>query len=484
MLGPLLNGLDMIAPRHRTLYEKIWDAHVVEQLGGRTYVIYVDRHLLDEVHSPQAFDGLRRAGRAVRRPASTLAVADHNVPTRERRGGVRESKSRAQIETLEANVAAFGVPYIPLLDERQGIVHVIGPELGFSLPGQTIVSGDSHASTHGALGALAFGVGASEVEQVLATQTLVQEKARNMKVEVTGRLPFGTSAKDLALALIGLIGAAGANGHAIEFCGEAVTSLGMEGRMTLCNMAIEAGARTALIAPDAKTFAYVRGRERAPAAHSLDRAIESWRALPSDPGASWDKLVAFDASRVEPMVTWGTNPEAAVPITQAVPDFRSEGDPRRRAEAMRMLEYMGLRAGQSLIGLKIDAAFIGSCTNGRLDDLRAAAEVVRGRRVASHVRGLVVPGSGLVKRQAEGEGLDVIFREAGFEWREPGCSMCLAMNGDALMPGQRGASTSNRNFEGRQGPESRTHLLSPAMAAAAAIRGALVDVRTLLQPSA
>jgi 3-isopropylmalate/(R)-2-methylmalate dehydratase large subunit len=475
----------MTAVHPRTLYDKIWDAHVVERLGGRTCVIYVDRHLLDEVHSPQAFDGLRRAGRAVRRPAATLAVADHNVPTANRRGGVEDPNSRAQIEALEANVLAFGVPYVPLLDERQGIVHVIGPELGFSLPGQTIVSGDSHASTHGALGALAFGVGASEVEQVLATQTLVQEKARNMKVEATGVLPFGTSAKDLALALIGTIGAAGANGHALEFCGDTVTSLGMEGRMTLCNMAIEAGARTGLIAPDDKTFAYLRGRESDPPGDALDRAIDSWRTLPSDPGALWDRLVTFDASRIAPMVTWGTNPEAVVPITQAVPDFTSESDPHRRAQGLRMLDYMGLAAGQSLVGLKIDVVFIGSCTNGRLEDLRAAAAVARGRKVAPHVRALVVPGSGLVKREAEREGLDAVFREAGFEWREPGCSMCLAMNGDRLSPGQRAASTSNRNFEGRQGPEGRTHLLSPAMAAAAAVAGELVDVReAALRPSA
>jgi 3-isopropylmalate/(R)-2-methylmalate dehydratase large subunit len=467
----------MIAPHQRTLYDKIWDAHVVERLGGRTCVIYVDRHLLDEMHSPQAFDGLRRAGRVVRRPASTLAVADHNVPTGNRREGITDGKSRAQVETLEANVAAFGVPYIPLLDERQGIVHVIGPELGFSLPGQTIVSGDSHASTHGALGALAFGVGASEVEQVLATQTLVQEKARNMKVEATGVLPLGTSAKDLALALIGWIGAAGANGHAIEFCGDAVTSLSMEGRMTLCNMGIEAGARVALVAPDATTFDYVRGREMAPQGDALDRAIDWWRTFSSDAGATWDKVVTFDVSGLAPMVTWGTNPEAVVPITQPVPEFKSDADPRRRAQGLRMLDYMGLSPGQSLIGLSVDAVFIGSCTNGRLEDLRAAAAVARRRKVASHVRALVVPGSGLVKRQAEEEGLDIVFRKAGFEWREPGCSMCLAMNGDRLRPGQRAASTSNRNFEGRQGPGGRTHLLSPAMAAAAAIAGALVDVR-------
>ncbi|MCC8432308.1 3-isopropylmalate dehydratase large subunit [Reyranella aquatilis] len=470
----------MTAPGPRTLYDKIWDAHVVEQLSGETCVLYVDRHLLDEVHSPQAFDGLRRAGRPVRRPNATLAVVDHNVPTGDRRGGIAEPQSRAQVAALEANVAEFGVPYIPLLDRHQGIVHVIGPELGFSLPGQTIVSGDSHASTHGALGAVAFGVGASEVEQVLATQTLVQDKARNMKVEATGGLPFGTSAKDLALAMIGLVGAAGGNGHTIEFCGDAIAALDMAGRMTVCNMSVEMGARAGLIAPDETTFAYVRGRERAPTVDALDRAIDWWRTLPTDAGARFDRTVTIDGSAIAPMVTWGTNPEAVVPITGAVPGPDDEPDPQRRAQHRRMLDYMGLAPGQKLIGLAVDVVFIGSCTNGRLEDIRAAAAVVRGRKVAPGVRALVVPGSGLVKRQAEQEGLDRLLVEAGFEWREPGCSMCLAMNGDRLLPGQRAASTSNRNFEGRQGPEGRTHLLSPAMAAAAALAGALVDVRELV----
>ncbi|TAJ97361.1 MAG: 3-isopropylmalate dehydratase large subunit [Reyranella sp.] len=469
----------MTAPYPRTLYDKIWDAHVVERLGGRTCVLYVDRHLLDEVHSPQAFDGLRRAGRPVRRPAATLAVVDHNVPTEGRRNGITEPKSRAQVAALEANVASFGVPYIPLLDERQGIVHVIGPELGFSLPGQTIVSGDSHASTHGALGALAFGVGASEVEQVLATQTLVQEKACNMKVEATGGLPFGTSAKDLALAIVGQVGAAGGSGHTIEFCGDTIASLDMAGRMTVSNMAVEMGARAGLIAPDEATFAYVRGRERAPEGGALDHAIQWWRTLPSDAGASWDRVTTIDATQIAPMVTWGTNPETALAITGAAPDPDDELDLQRRTQRRRMLDYMGLIPGQKLAGLKVDAVFIGSCTNGRLEDIRAAASVLRGRRVAPGVRALVVPGSGLVKRQAEEEGLDRVLIDAGFEWRQPGCSMCLAMNPDRLSPGQRCASTSNRNFEGRQGAAARTHLVSPAMASAAAVMGALVDVREL-----
>ncbi|WP_295140618.1 3-isopropylmalate dehydratase large subunit [uncultured Reyranella sp.] len=469
----------MTAPYPRTLYDKIWDAHVVERLGGRTCVLYVDRHLLDEVHSPQAFDGLRRAGRPVRRPAATLAVVDHNVPTEGRRNGITEPNSRAQVAALEANVASFGVPYIPLLDERQGIVHVIGPELGFSLPGQTIVSGDSHASTHGALGALAFGVGASEVEQVLATQTLVQEKARNMKVEATGGLPFGTSAKDLALAIVGQVGAAGGNGHTIEFCGDTIASLDMAGRMTVSNMAVEMGARASLIAPDEATFAYVRGRERAPEGDALDQAIQWWRTLPSDAGVSWDRVTMIDATQIAPMVTWGTNPETALAITGVVPNPNDEPDLQRRAQRRHMLDCMGLISGQKLAGLKVDAVFIGSCSNGRLEDIRAAASVLRGRKVAPGVRALVVPGSGLVKRQAEEEGLDRVLIEAGFEWREPGCSMCLAMNPDRLLPGQRCASTANRNFEGRQGAAARTHLVSPAMASAAAVMGALVDVREL-----
>ena len=453
----------------RTLLDKIWDAHVVQRFDDGTCVLYIDRHLLDEVHSPQAFEGLRQAGRKVRRPESTIAVVDHNVPTSDRRGGITEPQSRGQVETLVANVAEFGVPYIPVLDVRQGIVHVIGPELGFSLPGQTIVSGDSHASTNGALGALAFGIGTSEVEAVLATQTLIQKKPANMRIEVSGSLPFGTTAKDLALALVGQVGAAGANGHMVEFCGDTIAGLDMAGRMTLCNMSVEIGARAGLIAPDQTTFDYVRGRDFAPKGEAFDRAVASWRTLPTDPGAVYDKSVAFDASAIEPIVTWGTNPEAVVPITGCVP---GAADPR-------MLAYMGLAPGQPLKGLAIDVVFIGSCTNGRIEDIRAAAAIARGRKVAPGVRALVVPGSGQVKRQAEQEGLDRILLESGFEWREPGCSMCLAMNEDRIAPGQRCASTSNRNFEGRQGPQGRTHLVSPAMAAAAAVTGRLVDVRAL-----
>jgi len=457
----------------RTLFDKIWEAHIVERPSDSLCRIYIDRHILDEVHSPQAFDGLRRAGRSVRRPDMTIAVADHNLPTEDRRGGIGEESSRLQVEALEANVEAFGVPYIPVLDPRQGIVHVVGPELGISLPGQTIVSGDSHASTHGALGALAFGVGASEVEHVLATQTLLQDRPKTMKVEVDGALPFGTSAKDLALTIVGRIGAAGALGHVIEFCGDAIRSLDMAGRMTVCNMAIEAGARTALIAPDQTTIDYVRGRQHAPTGEALDRAIAWWRTLPSDPGAAYDRIVTLVASDIAPMVTWGTNPETVVPITGVVLDPEHEGH-------RRMLDYMGLSPGQRMTGLAVDVAFIGSCANGRIEDIRSAAAIACGRKVAPGVRALVVPGSGLVKLQAEREGLDRILVEAGFEWREAGCSMCLGMNPDRLVPGQRCASTSNRNFEGRQGRDGRTHLRSPAMAAAAAVTGRLVDVRELV----
>jgi len=405
----------------------------------------------------------------VRRPEATLAVADHNVPTEDRRDGISEPQSRTQVEALAANVVEFGVPYIPVLDVRQGIVHVIGPELGFSLPGQTIVSGDSHASTNGALGALAFGIGTSEVETVLATQTLIQKKPANMRIEVSGHLPFGTTAKDLALALVGQLGAAGANGHMVEFCGDTIAGLDMAGRMTLGNMSVEIGARAGLIAPDQTTFDYVRDRDFAPKGEAFDQAVAWWQTLPSDPDAVYDKSVALDASVIEPMVTWGTNPEAVVPITGCVP---GTADPR-------MLTYMGLVSGQPLKGLAIDVVFIGSCANGRIEDIRAAAAIARGRKVAPGVRALVVPGSGQVKRQAEQEGLDRVLVEGGFEWREPGCSMCLAMNEDRIAPGQRCASTSNRNFEGRQGPQGRTHLVSPAMAAAAAVTGRLVDVRTL-----
>jgi 3-isopropylmalate/(R)-2-methylmalate dehydratase large subunit len=471
----------MSGTKPRTLFDKIWDSHVVRHLPDGTCILYIDRHLVHEVTSPQAFEGLRMAGRPVRRPDATIAVADHNIPTVGRRdpAGIKEEDSRVQVETLERNVAEFGVPYIPILDKRQGIVHIIGPELGLSLPGMTIVCGDSHTSTHGAMGALAFGIGTSEVEHVLATQSLLQKPAKNMLVRVDGALPFGTSAKDMVLAIIGQIGTAGGNGHVIEYAGDAVRALDMAGRMTVCNMSIEAGARAGLIAPDETTFAYIRGREFAPQGEMFDRAVEHWRTLPSDPGAVYDKTVVIDASTIAPMVTWGTNPEAVVPITGVVPDPAAEPDEGKRARLQRMVEYMALTPGQRMTDLPIDVVFIGSCTNGRIEDIRAAAAVVRGRKVAPGVQAMVVPGSGLVKEQAEAEGLDRILLEAGFEWREPCCSMCLGMNPDKLTPGQRSASTSNRNFEGRQGPGGRTHLVSPAMAAAAAVTGHLADVREL-----
>jgi 3-isopropylmalate/(R)-2-methylmalate dehydratase large subunit len=461
----------------RTLFDKIWDAHVVDRLPDGTCILYIDRHLVHEVTSPQAFEGLRLAGRRVRRPDATIAVADHNIPTTDRRAGIAEPESRLQVETLERNVAEFGVPYFPVLDARQGIVHIIGPEQGISLPGTTIVCGDSHTSTHGALGALAFGIGTSEVEHVLATQTLLQRPAENMLVRVDGTLGFGCTAKDVVLAIIGAIGTAGGTGHVIEYAGSAIASLDMAGRMTVCNMSIEAGARAGMIAPDETTFEYVRGRPYAPKGEALARAIAYWRTLPSDPGAHYARTVVLDAAAIAPQVTWGTSPETVVPITGSVPDPEAEPDEARRAQMRRMLEYMDLRPGQRLQDVKVDAVFIGSCTNGRIEDLRAAASVARGRRVAAGVRAMIVPGSGLVKQQAEAEGLDRVFAEAGFEWREPGCSMCLGMNPDKLAFGERCASTSNRNFEGRQGPGGRTHLLSPAMAAAAALSGRLADVR-------
>jgi 3-isopropylmalate/(R)-2-methylmalate dehydratase large subunit len=451
----------------RTLFDKIWEAHVVDQMGDGTAVLYIDRHLVHEVTSPQAFEGLRLAGRRVRRVDGTIAVADHNVPTEDRRGGIAEPESRLQVDTLERNVAEFGVPYFPVTDVRQGIVHVIGPEQGISLPGMTIVCGDSHTSTHGAMGALAFGIGTSEVEHVLATQTLQQKPAKNMLVRVDGILPAGCTAKDIILAIIGKIGTAGGNGHVIEYAGEAIRALDMAGRLTVCNMSIEAGARAGLIAPDETTFAYIEGRPYAPKGEDFVKAVAYWRTLPSDDGAHYDKVVVLDAAEIAPQVTWGTNPEA-------------EPDAARRAQLVQMLKYMDLAPGQKLAGTKVDVVFIGSCTNSRIEDLRAASDVARGRHVADGVRALVVPGSGLVKRQAEDEGLDKVFLDAGFEWREAGCSMCLGMNPDKLTPGQRCASTSNRNFEGRQGPGGRTHLLSPAMAAAAAVTGVLTDVRELV----
>ena len=461
----------------RTLFDKVWDAHVVDRMDDGTCVLYIDRHLVHEVTSPQAFEGLRLAGRRVRRPDATIAVTDHNVPTSDRRAGIAEPESRLQVETLESNVAEFGVPYIPLLDARQGIVHIIGPELGISLPGTTIVCGDSHTSTHGAMGALAFGIGTSEVEHVLATQTLLQKPAKNMMVRVEGELTPGVTAKDVVLAIIGKIGTAGGTGHVIEYGGSAIRGLDMAGRMTVCNMSIEAGARAGMIAPDDTTFDYVRTRPQAPKGAALEEAIAYWRTLPSDEGASYDRVVELNAADIAPMVSWGTNPEAVLPITGIVPDPANYTDPAQADQVRRMLDYMGLQPGQKLAEIPVDVVFIGSCTNGRIEDMRAAAAVIQGRQVAQGVRAMVVPGSGLVKQQAEQEGLDRLFLDAGFEWREAGCSMCLGMNPDKLTPGQRCASTSNRNFEGRQGPGGRTHLLSPAMAAAAAVSGRLADVR-------
>jgi 3-isopropylmalate/(R)-2-methylmalate dehydratase large subunit len=467
-------------PSPRTLFDKIWESHVVDRQPDGTCLLYVDRHLVHEVTSPQAFEGLALAGRRVRRPNATLAVADHNVPTTDRSRGIADAESRLQVETLEANAVRFGIPYFSMADVRQGIVHIIGPEQGFTLPGMTIVCGDSHTSTHGAFGALAFGIGTSEVEHVLASQTLLQRPAKNMRVSVEGTLPLGVTAKDVILAIIGELGTAGGTGYVIEYAGEVIRSLSMEGRMTICNMSIEAGARAGLIAPDETTFSYLKGRPMAPQGEMWQRAVAYWQTLPSDPGARYDKEVRLDAADIPPLVTWGTSPEDVVPITGQVPDPAAATNAAKREAMQRALDYMGLRPGTPMREIAIDRVFIGSCTNGRIEDLRAAAAIARGRRVAENVAAMVVPGSGLVKRQAEAEGLDRIFVEAGFEWREPGCSMCLAMNADRLQPGERCASTSNRNFEGRQGRGGRTHLLSPAMAAAAAITGRLTDVRTLL----
>ena len=456
----------------RTLFDKIWDAHVVDRMEDGTCVLYIDRHLVHEVTSPQAFEGLRMAGRKVRRVENTIAVVDHNVPTSpERLTEVNEPESALQIETLEQNVKEFGVSYFPMSDTRQGIVHIVGPEQGISLPGMTIVCGDSHTSTHGAMGALAFGIGTSEVEHVLATQTLLQKPAKNMLIRVDGKLPEGCTGKDIMLAIIGKIGTAGGTGHVMEFAGEAIRALGMAGRLTMCNMSIEAGARAGLIAPDETTFEYIKGRPFAPKGEDFDEAVAYWKTLPSDEGAQYDKIVVLKAEEIIPQVTWGTSPETVIPVTGTVPNPDDEKDAAKRAQMERMLSYMGLEAGQKIEGTKVDVVFIGSCTNSRIEDLRAAAAVAKGRKAAEGVRVLVVPGSGLVKKQAEEEGLAQIFTDAGFEWREAGCSMCLGMNPDKLKPGQRCASTSNRNFEGRQGPGGRTHLLSPAMAAAAAVTG-------------
>lgn len=469
-----------IAAAPRTLYDKLWDAHVVRSDGDGNALLYVDLHLVHEVSSPQAFDGLRAAGRRVRAPHRTIAVPDHNVPTTsDRLDVIRDGESRLQLETLNANCAEFGIPLIPMADIRQGIVHVIGPELGLSLPGMTIVCGDSHTSTHGALGALAFGIGTSDVEHVLATQTVAMRKDRNMLVVADEALPAGLGAKDLVLAVIARLGTAGGTGHVIEYRGKAFTDLSMEARMTLCNMTIEAGARAGLIAPDDVTIDYVRGRPFAPPPAAFAQAEAYWRTLASDEGAVFDTEVRIGTADLEPHVTWGTSPEDALPITASVPDPASFADPAKRAAAEKAIAYMGLVPGTPLDRIGIDMVFIGSCTNSRIEDMRAAAAIFRNRKVAPGVGVLVVPGSGLVKRQAEEEGLDRIFREAGAEWREPGCSLCLGMNPDRLAPGQRCASTSNRNFVGRQGPGGRTHLLSPAMAAAAAVTGHLTDVRKL-----
>jgi 3-isopropylmalate/(R)-2-methylmalate dehydratase large subunit len=467
----------MAAPR--TLFDKIWQRHVVDRQDDGTCLIYIDLHLVHEVTSPQAFEGLRLAGRGVHRLDATIAVADHNVPTTDRSRGIDDPDSKLQLETLERNVREFGVPYFPITDIRQGIVHIIGPEQGLTQPGMTIVCGDSHTATHGAFGALAFGIGTSEVEHVLATQTLIQRPAKNMLVTVEGALPPGVTAKDLALAIIAEIGTAGGTGHVIEYAGSTIRGLSMEGRMTLCNMTIEGGARAGLVAPDETTFAYLKGRPHAPKGAAWEQAVADWRTLPSDPGAHFDRMVHIDAADIAPHVTWGTSPQDGLPITGRVPDPAEIDDPLKRAAMQRSLDYMGLTPRTPLTEIAVQRVFIGSCTNSRIEDLRAAAVVAKGRHVAPGVLALVVPGSGLVKHQAEEEGLDQIFLEAGFEWREPGCSMCMSMNADKAKAGERVASTSNRNFEGRQGKGARTHLLSPAMAAAAALTGHLTDVRQL-----
>ena len=463
----------------RTLFDKIWDAHLVHSDPNAASILYIDRHLVHEVTSPQAFEGLRNTNRKVRSPERTLAVADHNIPTSNRSEGIKDEESRIQVETLAKNASDFSVPYFNMEDIRQGIVHVIGPEQGFTQPGMTIVCGDSHTATHGAFGALAFGIGTSEVEHVLATQTLIQKPAKNMLVEVNGSLPPGVTAKDIILEIIGKIGTAGGTGYVIEYAGSTIRDLSMEGRMTICNMSIEAGARAGMIAPDEKTYEYLKGKPMSPSGDNWIKALEWWKSLPSDENAIYDKRISIDASKLVPTVTWGTSPEDTAPITGTVPDPKNEKDLAIKAKLERALSYMDLKPGQKISEIKIDTVFIGSCTNSRIEDLRAASKIVKGKKVSNEIRAMIVPGSGLVKEQAEKEGLDAIFKEAGFDWREPGCSMCLAMNSDRLSPGERAASTSNRNFEGRQGRLGRTHLVSPEMAAAAAIKGYLTDVRNL-----
>jgi 3-isopropylmalate/(R)-2-methylmalate dehydratase large subunit len=476
-----------MSSRPLTLYEKIWDAHVVERRDDGTCLIYIDRHLVHEVTSPQAFEGLRANGRRVRRPDLTLAVPDHNLPTTPRvdaagkRLPIADRESAQQLSALERNVAEFGIDYFGATAAEQGIVHVVGPEQGFTLPGTTLVCGDSHTSAHGALGALAFGIGTSEVEHVLATQTLLLSQSKTMEIRVDGTLGFGVSAKDVVLAIIGKTGAAGGTGYVVEYTGEVIRALSIEGRLTVSNMSIEGGARSGLIAPDEKTFAYLKGRPMAPKGEQWDQAVAWWKTLPTDAGAVYDRVVTLNGSDIAPSLTWGTSPEDVVSITGVVPDPESFADPAKRVAAQKSLDYMGLAPGTRMQDIAVENIFIGSCTNSRIEDLRAAADVVKGRHVADGIRqALIVPGSGLVKRQAEAEGLDRIFLDAGFEWREPGCSMCLAMNPDKVPAGERCASTSNRNFVGRQGPGARTHLVSPAMAAAAAVTGRLTDVRDLV----
>jgi 3-isopropylmalate/(R)-2-methylmalate dehydratase large subunit len=461
----------------RTLYDKIWDDHLVDEQPDGTCLIYVDRHLVHEVTSPQAFEGLRMSGRKVHAPDKTLLVVDHNVPTTDRSKPNPDPESAEQIATLAQNAKDFALEYYNEFDKRQGIVHIIGPEQGFTLPGTTIVCGDSHTATHGAFGALAYGIGTSEVEHVLATQTLIQSKSKNMRAVVDGKLPEGITAKDIILAIIGEIGTAGGTGYALEYAGEAIRSLSMEGRMTVCNMSVEGGAKAGFIAPDDKAYEYLKGRPKAPKGNAWDQAMRYWETLRSDEGAHFDREIRLDAAKLPPLVTWGTSPEQVISVTGHVPTLEAIADENKRRAAETSFQYMGLKGGEKITDIKLDRVFIGSCTNGRIEDLRAVARVVEGKHVNANVNAMIVPGSGLVKEQAEAEGLHKVFTAAGFEWREPGCSMCLAMNPDKLMPGERCASTSNRNFEGRQGYKGRTHLVSPAMAAAAAIAGHFVDVR-------
>ena len=463
----------------KTIYDKIWKDHIVTTNEDGTTIIYIDRHLVHEVTSPQAFEGLRISGRKVRRPEFTLATADHNVPTTDRDKGIADPESKLQVDTLERNASENGITYLPMSDKRQGIVHIVGPEQGFTQPGMTIVCGDSHTSTHGAFGALAWGIGTSEVEHTLATQTLIQTKAKNMCIKITGQIIDGVTAKDIVLAIIKKIGTAGGTGYVIEYTGNAIKNLSMEGRMTVCNMSIEAGARAGLISPDETTFDYLKGRPLSPSGSDFDKAVEYWKSLATDEGANYDETIEIDASEIIPQITWGTSPEDVVSIDGKVPDPEDEKNPDKKKSIERALDYMGLEANIPVNQINIDKVFIGSCTNGRIEDLRAVSKIAKGRKVAEGVHAMIVPGSGLVKEQAEKEGLDKIFIEAGFDWRDPGCSMCLAMNADKLQPQERCASTSNRNFEGRQGRGGRTHLMSPQMAAAAAIKGKLTDFRDL-----